>query len=154
MDQNALVLLLTAALMGGKAAPVQTTHTPSGDGFLVEPFAFCRTVSGAKPQLSDVKLDNPSKLSAEDQQTLRSLAGFMRKHHCGVVIEGYTDENGSANRKKRDSETRAKTVATYLTTTLPESERVAAEQVKSEGKGELTAPGLTREQKKIVKIVL
>jgi outer membrane protein OmpA-like peptidoglycan-associated protein len=155
MDQTTFLVLLVAALLAQEQAPIKDSGKPTQD-YLVRPVLYCHSVNGEKPQLADIKLDNPNskQLAPDDQQKLQTLADFMRQHDCGVRIEGYTDLVPK-NRKTQDDVTRAQTVSDYLTNGLPEPQRVPADHVSIDGKGVLgTPPGLSPDQKKIARIIL
>jgi OmpA family len=150
MDQTAFLVLLVAALMAQQPTP------PKDGDYLVRPIPYCHTVSGEKPPLADIRLDNPNskQFTPDDQQKLQKLAEFMHQHDCGVRIEGYTDAVPK-NRRTQDDLTRAKTVMDYLTSGLPESLRVPADHIATDAKGVLeTPPGLPADQKKIARIIL
>lgn len=150
MDQTTFLVLLVAALLGQESTP------KDGKDYLVRPIPYCHAVSAEKPQLADIKLDNANskQFTPDDQKNLQKLAEFMRQHDCGVRVEGYTD-SVPKNKRTQDDLDRAKTVMNYLTTGLPESQRVPADHIATDAKGVLdTPPGLPAGQKRIARIIL
>jgi outer membrane protein OmpA-like peptidoglycan-associated protein len=120
-----------------------------------QPVIYCSDVDGERPQLADIRLVRPFSVTGPTEQNmLRRLAEFMRKHNCGATIEGYSDERGSEAAKQRAALQRAEVVRNYLVQGLPESERIRPDQLDVKGKGELQDPALPREEKQIARVVM
>jgi hypothetical protein len=109
MDQTTFMILLIAAMMGQKPAPA----CPAAE-------------LGKQVRLAPIKLDDPTKLPDNSIDMLKKLAAFMQANKCGISVVGSTNDAG---KDQRADLTRAETVKTYLTWTLPAGQRVLLRQV-------------------------
>jgi hypothetical protein len=120
VDQITFMVLLVAATIGNNPAPA----CPAAE--------FKKALNTPV-----VRLDDPTKLPDSARDLLNKVAAFMQANKCGVSLAGSTNPAG---KDKRDDLTRADTVKTYLTWTLPAGQRVLLRQVKVDRGAEPNTP--------------
>jgi hypothetical protein len=133
MDQTTFLILLVAVMMGQKPAPA----CPAAE--------FQKALNNLAP----IKLDDPTKMPDGSRDMLNRVAAFMQANKCGVSLVGSTNPAGE---DKRDDLTRAETVKTYLTWTLPAGQRVLLRQVTVDRSAQPNVPQRVAQQN-LVQIV-